>query len=239
MTAQPSVIDFRAMRILAVETATLAGSAALLEGGQVIGETLLDIAVTHSERLMAMVDRLLRDCGWDVEKIDGLAVSIGPGSFTGLRVGIATVKGLALTLGLPVVPVPTLDALACNLPFADATVCPLLDARKGEVYCSLYRWREDRMERQCDYLALPPQMAAERLTPPVIVIGDGVPACLPFLSHLGAGVRVAPASHSAPSAAVVGLLGSTLLASGHTVAGDSLQPLYLRPSEAEIKARRA
>jgi tRNA threonylcarbamoyladenosine biosynthesis protein TsaB len=227
------------MRILAVETATLAGSAALLEGGQVIGATSLDVAVTHSERLMAMVDRLLQECGWDVEKLDALAVSIGPGSFTGLRVGIATVKGLALTLGLPVAPVPTLDALAHNLPFADAPVCPLLDARKGEVYCAVYRWREDRMERQSDYLALPPQVAAERLTPPTIVIGDGVPACLPFLSHLGDGLRVAPASHSVPSAAVVGLLGSALITSGRAVAGDALQPLYLRPSEAEIKARRA
>jgi len=231
------VIDFRAMRILAVETATLAGSAALLEDGQVIGETSLEIPVTHSERLMAMVDRLLQECGRDIEKMDALAVSIGPGSFTGLRVGIATIKGLALTLGLPVAPVPTLDALASNLPFADATVCPLLDARKGEVYCSLYRWREDRMERLWDYLALPPQAVAERLAPPVIVIGDGVPACQPFLSQLGPGVRVAPASHSAPSAAVVGLLGGAAFAAGHAVAGDALQPLYLRPSEAELKAR--
>src|SRR5262249_50024699 len=118
----------RAMRILAVETATLAGSAALLEDGQVIGATSLEIPVTHSERLMAMVDRLLHECARDIEKMDALAVSIGPGSFTGLRVGIATVKGLALTLGFPVAPVPTLDPLASNLPFADATVCPLLAA---------------------------------------------------------------------------------------------------------------
>jgi len=226
------------MRILAVETATLAGSAALLEDGQVIGATSLEIPVTHSERLMAMVDRLLHECARDIEKMDALAVSIGPGSFTGLRVGIATVKGLALTLGLPVAPVPTLDALASNLPFADATVCPLLDARKGEVYCSLYRWRGDRMERLSEYLASSPQAAAARLTPPVIVIGDGVPACRPFLARLGPGVREAPASHAAPAAAVVGLLGSSILASGHAVAGDALQPLYLRASEAELKARR-
>ncbi len=190
------------MRILALETATLAGSAALLEGGRVIGQSLLDVALTHSERLLAMVDRLLQDSGWDVAVLDALAVSVGPGSFTGLRVGIATVKGLAMSLGLPVAPVPTLDALASNLPFADAPVCPLLDARKGEVYLSLYRWNEDRMERQWDYLALSPPAVAERLELPVIVVGDGVEACLPFLSHLGARLRVAPSSHSAPSAAV-------------------------------------
>src|SRR5215813_8403078 len=102
------------MRILAVETATLAGSAALLEDGQVIGSTSLEIPVTHSERLMAMVDRPLRECGRDIEKMDALAVSIGPGSFTGLRVGIATFKGPALTLRLPVGPVPTNDALPAS-----------------------------------------------------------------------------------------------------------------------------
>lgn len=227
------------MRTLALETATLAGSAALLEGDRVVGLSLLDIALTHSERLMAVVDGLLQDCGWDIARVEALAVSIGPGSFTGLRVGIATAKGLALALGLPVAPVPTLDALAGNLPFADAPVCPLLDARKGEVYLSLYRWRGDRMERQWEYLALSPRSAAERLAPPVIVLGDGVASCLPFLSHLGEGLRVAPASHRAPSAAVVGLLGHAKLASGDTVAAESLEPLYLRPSEAELKARRA
>jgi len=227
------------MRILALETATLAGSAALLDGGRVIGLSLLDIALTHSERLMAMVDRLLQDSGSDVGRLEGLAVSVGPGSFTGLRVGIATVKGLALALGLPIAAVPTLDALASNLPFADVPVCPLLDARKGEVYLSLYRWRGGRMERQWDYVALPPRAAAARLEAPVVVLGDGVPACLPFLEPLGTGLRVAPASHTAPSAAVVGLLGHAMLASGETVAAESLEPLYLRPSEAELKARRA
>jgi tRNA threonylcarbamoyladenosine biosynthesis protein TsaB len=227
------------MRILAVETATLAGSVALLDGDQVVGQSLLDVALTHSERLMAMVDGLLHDCGWEMADVQGLAVSIGPGSFTGLRVGVATVKGLGLALGLPVAPVPTLDALAGNLPFADAPVCPLLDARKGEVYLSLYRWQEDRMARQWDYLALAPRAAAERLEPPVIVLGDGVTACRPFLSAVGAGLRVAPPSHSVPSAAVVGQLGHALLKSGHALAADALAPMYLRPSEAELKARHA
>jgi len=227
------------MRILAVETATLVGSVALLDAGRVVGQNLVDIALTHSERLMATIDRLLQDCRWQIADLEGLAVSIGPGSFTGLRVGVATVKGLALALGLRVAPVPTLDALACNLPFADAPVCPLLDARKGEVYLSLYRWSGSRMERQWGYLALPPRAAAERLEPPVIVLGDGAAVCLPFLEGLGAGLRVAPASHSVPSAAVVGGLGSALLESGHGVAAEVLEPLYLRPSEAELGSRRS
>ena len=232
------MLDCARMRILAVETSTLAGSVALLDDGRVAGQILLDIALTHSERLMAMVDGLLRDCGWKAEQLDALAVSIGPGSFTGLRVGIATVKGLALALALPVASVPTLDALASNVPFADAPVCPLLDARKGEVYLAVYRWNDDRPERVSDYLALSPRQAAERLTAPVIVLGDGVAACLPFLSHLGAGLRIAPSTHALPSAAVVGRIGHAQLVAGQSVAADALVPLYLRPSEAELGARR-
>jgi len=227
------------MRILALETATLAGSVALLEGGRVVGLSLLDIALTHSERLMAMVDRLLQDCRQDITQVEALTVSIGPGSFTGLRVGVATAKGLALTLGLPIAAVPTLDALAGNLPFAEAPVCPILDARKGEVYLSLYRWSGGRMERQWEYAALSPRAAAERLTAPVVVLGDGVTACLPFFGHLGAGLLVAPTSHATPSAAVVGRLGQAMLEAGDSIAAEVLEPLYLRPSEAELKARRS
>jgi tRNA threonylcarbamoyladenosine biosynthesis protein TsaB len=226
------------MRVLALETATLAGSAALLEGDRVVGSSLLDIEVTHSERLMAMVDRLLVDCRWGVSELDGLAVSIGPGSFTGLRIGVATVKGLALALGRPVAAVPTLDALAANLPFAVVPVCPLLDARKGEVYLALYEWTGDRMERSSDYLALAPRAAVDRLTPPVIVLGDGVAACRPFLAERGPGIRIAPSPAGTPSAAVVGRLGHAMLEAGQIVDADALAPMYVRPSEAELGARR-
>ncbi len=227
------------MRLLALETATLAGGAALLDDGRLVGEIRLDIALTHSERLMAVVDRLLQDCGWDVRSLDALAVSIGPGSFTGLRIGAATAKGLALALEVEVAPVPTLDALAATLPFAADPVCPLLGARKGEVYCSLYRWRATGMERQWDYLALPPEDAAARLEAPVIVLGDGVAACRPYLARLGEGMREAAPVHSVPSPAVVGALGHAILAAGGGIPAERLAPLYLRPSEAELKARRA
>src|ERR1700687_410305 len=102
------------MRLLALETATLAGGAAPLDDARLVGESRLNIALTHSERLMAVVDRLLPDCGWEMSTLRGLAVSIGAGSFTGLRVGAATAKGLALALDLPIAPVPTLDALAAT-----------------------------------------------------------------------------------------------------------------------------
>ena len=233
------VIDFLAMKVLALESATLSGGAALVDGDRLLGEITLNVAVTHSERLLAAVDRLLDDCGFSVRDLDGLAVSIGPGSFTGLRVGIATVKGLALALDVPVAPVPTLDALAARLPFAGAPVCPILDARKREVYLSRYRWNGRAMVREWDYLALPPEVAAARLEAPVILLGDGIGPCSPWLQRLGPGVQLAPVAQRMPSAAVVAQLGLEMLASGGGVSADGVSPLYLRPSEAELKSRRA
>jgi len=181
---------------------------------------------------------MLDETGLTLAQLDGIAFGSGPGSFTGLRVGIATIKGLALALGLPVAAVPTLDALAATLPFADAPVCALLDARKGEVYCSLYRWREGEMAREWDYLALTPEAVAARLTAPVIVLGDGVPACRAQLARLGAGVREAPPARRLPSPALVAQLGHAVLAAGGGLAAEAVTPFYLRPSEAELKARR-
>jgi tRNA threonylcarbamoyladenosine biosynthesis protein TsaB len=227
------------MKLLAVESATLSGGVALLDGDRLLGEITLNIAITHSERLMSAVDRVLADCGLAPADLDGLAVSVGPGSFTGLRVGLATVKALAMALDLPVAAVPTLDALASRLPFADAPVCPILDARKAEVYLSLYRWSGDGMTRVWDYMGLPPEAAAARLEAPVILLGDGIEACRPWLDRLGDGIRIAPAAQRLPSAAAVATLGHAVLAAGAGVGAEALAPLYLRPSEAELKARRA
>jgi tRNA threonylcarbamoyladenosine biosynthesis protein TsaB len=226
------------MKLLAVESATLSGGAAILDGDRLLGEITLNIAITHSERLLSAVDRLLADCGLAPADLEGLAVSVGPGSFTGLRVGLATVKGLAMALDLPIAPVPTLDALAARLPFADAPVCPILDARKNEVYLSLYRWRGDRMCRKREYLALPPELAVAELTAPVILLGDGIEACRPWLDGQGEGIRIAPAAQRLPAAATVAELGHAVLAAGGGVGAEALVPLYLRPPEAELKARR-
>ena len=130
-------LDLLLLKILALESATLAGGAALLDGDHLVGESTQSIALMHSERLMAVVERLMSDCGWSPKELEGLAVSVGPGSFTGLRVGIATIKGLALALGLPVAAVPTLDALAATLPFADGVFVCSARRPQGEVYVAL------------------------------------------------------------------------------------------------------
>src|SRR3989338_5101174 len=160
------------MRVLAVETSTLAGGVALLDDERVVGQYLLDVRVTHSERLMVAVDRLLADAAWAAEDLQGLAVGVGPGSFTGLRLGLSTVKGLALALAVPVAAVPTLDAMAAALPWASLPVCPVLDARKGEVYAALYRWDGGEMRREGDYLAIAPDALAARLARPQLLVSQ-------------------------------------------------------------------
>ncbi len=219
------------MRLLAVETSTLAGGVALLEGDRVRGEYVLDVTATHSERLLPAIDRLMADAGWAPADLQGLAVAIGPGSFTGLRIGLSAVKGLALALGIPVAAVPTLDAMAAGLPFAALPVCPVLDARKGEVYACRYRWEGDGMRREWEYLALPPEALAARLDGPTVLIGDGAAAVRS--PH----ARPAPPHRRLPSPAAVGVLGLARLRAGQHVDPAALVPLYLRPSEAELKRR--
>jgi tRNA threonylcarbamoyladenosine biosynthesis protein TsaB len=216
---------------MAVETSTLVGGVALLEGERVIGEYLLDVRITHSERLMPAIDRLLRDASWTTASLEGLAVAVGPGSFTGLRIGLSTVKGLAWALGVPVAPVPTLDAMAASLPFAVHPVCPVLAARKNEVFASLYRWDGIAMRREWEYLALAPEELAARLDEPTIVLGDAAPAIVS--RH----ARVAPPHRRMPSAAAVGALGLARFRAGDVVSPGELSPFYLRPSEAELKRR--
>lgn len=225
------MLDSRRMRLLAVETSSLAGGVALLDDERLVAEYLLDVSITHSERLMAAVDRALADARWSAREIGGLAVAVGPGSFTGLRIAVSTVKGLALALGLPIAAVPTLDAMAAAVPWAALPVCPVLDARKGEVYASQYRWDGGAMRREWEYLALSPEAFAARLTEPVVLVGDGAAVIRsPY-------ARLLPPPCRVPSPACVGALGLERLRRGDTVAPAALTPLYLRPSEAELKRR--
>ena len=219
------------MRLLAIETSTLAGGVALLDGDRLVGEYLLDVRVTHSERLMAAIDRVLGDAGVTIDDLDAVAVAIGPGSFTGLRIGVGTVKGLAFGRGLPVAAVPTLDAMAAGVPFAALPVCPVIDARKDELYVSRYRWEGSAMRREWEYLAMAPERLRERLDEPVILVGDAARSIVsPF-------ARVAPVGRRSPSPGCVGQLGLERLARGEGIDAAELVPMYLRPSQAEIRRR--
>jgi tRNA threonylcarbamoyladenosine biosynthesis protein TsaB len=180
---------------------------------------------------MPAVDQLLRDAGWRPRDLEGVAVATGPGSFTGLRIGVSAAKGLALALSIPLAVVPTLDAMAAALPFAEWPVCPVLVARRDEVYVSLYRWGGTGMRRDWDYLALPPHAVGERLQERVILTGEGAPRITsPF-------AVLAPRWRWSPSAAIVGHLGVQRLRAGKSVGAAELVPLYVRPSQAELTRR--
>lgn len=215
------------MRVLSVETSTLAGGVALLDGERLVGEYVVDVSVTHSERLMATIDRVLQDARWRADDLQGLAVAVGPGSFTGLRIGVSTVKGLAFALDLPVAAVPTLDALASRLPFAALPVCAVLEARRDEVYACRYRWDGTAMRREWEYLALSPATLGARLVEPTILVGGGAPAIAS--PH----ARLAPPPLHVPSPAAVAWLGRERLRAGDVVKPAELTPLYLGPSLAE------
>ena len=234
------------MRLLAVDTSTLTGALALLDDETIVAESRLNVAITHGERLLAAIDALLVSARWSLAEVDALAVAVGPGSFTGLRIGVSTVKGLAFATGKPVVAVSTLEALAWSLPFAAPPVCPVLDARKGEVYTALFVTSGGRVERLWPDRAISPRVLAEELAReerlrggPVVFVGDGVAPHSPmFQEVLGPRARLAPPGHRLPSGASVADLGRRALLRGETVEAAALVPRYVRPFEAELALRR-
>jgi tRNA threonylcarbamoyladenosine biosynthesis protein TsaB len=219
------------------------GAVALLDGEALVAEQRSSVGVTHSERLLLAIDRGLAAAGWQLRDVGLLAVAIGPGSFTGLRIGVATMKGLAFATGAPLVGVPTLDALAWTLPYAAWPVCPVLDARKHEVYTARYRTGDGRLDRLTDYRAVRPRALAEELLArddqPMIFVGDGAAAYgAVFREVLGARARFAPPGQGLPSAVPVAQLGGEALARGEAADPASLIPLYVRRSEAELGRER-
>ena len=145
------------MKILGIDTATRVGSLAIVDNESLIGEYTLNMNTTHSVRLLPALDQLLKTADLVLSHIDVLAISLGPGSFTGLRIGASTVKGLALAANKPVVGIPTLDALAQNFRGVESLICPMVDARKKEVYTALYRSkRTGSLEKETPDLAVAP-----------------------------------------------------------------------------------
>jgi tRNA threonylcarbamoyladenosine biosynthesis protein TsaB len=223
------------MRILGIETATRTGSVAVVSESGVIAEYTLNIDLTHSERLMSTVDRVLKDTGIILGDLDGFAVSIGPGSFTGLRIGLSAVKGLALVTTKPVVAVPTLKALAWNLPQSKYLICALLDAKKKEVYAAIYRSGDDDLIQMMPESAISLKGLADRIKDKTLFTGEGANLFRNDIrSIFGEWARFAPLSAMVPSAASVAEIGLMMLKSGEQVDPDSLTPMYIRRPEAEV-----
>lgn len=203
-----------------------------------IAEHRLHVEVRYSERLLVAIDRLLSDSGTSVADLDAIAVSIGPGSFTGLRVGLSTAKGLAMGSRKPLVTVPTLEAIASLFPHSNALIAPMLDARRQEVYWALFDTQEGRPLRLHPEAATSPEAMLEsigRLEQPVLFVGEGVDKYKELLfAHRAGKSLFAPKALQFPSAAAVAELGLARFKNGEVQPPEEVTPFYLRASTAEL-----
>jgi tRNA threonylcarbamoyladenosine biosynthesis protein TsaB len=223
--------------ILALETATLCGSVALVVPDLCLAEFSLQSGETHSRRLLAGIDQLLRETSIDWSLIDGVAVSLGPGSFTGLRIGLATAKGLVMASGAKLIGIGTLDALASQLfGVGDTLICPLLDARKKEIYCGFYKCdAQGRPGLQGEYMVIAPERLCDMIREPVLLLGDGVRYYQDlFREKLADQVISVPENLFFPRAAAIGFLALEQWREQKFLDPAGSAPIYIRPSEAEL-----
>lgn len=231
------------MKVLGIDTSTLMGSVGIIEDGRPIAQYSLSIEVTHSERLLDTVNTMLKDSRINIDSVDGFAISIGPGSFTGLRIGLGTVKGLCMVTGKQAAGVSTLEALASNLPFCKYTICPVLDARKKEVYTALFKYDENgSIIRVTEDMAVSPEFLVEnliaRIEGSVVFLGDGVYVYEDLLSkQLNDKALFAPVNCLLPSGLSVARIGMQKLLNGEVLPPTGV-PAYIRKSEAEVKKRK-
>jgi tRNA threonylcarbamoyladenosine biosynthesis protein TsaB len=225
------------LKILAVDTSTASGSIALLDGVQVMAEWTIKSAQTHNRRLLKRVNLILSELGWAFEQLEGFAVTSGPGSFTGLRIGVTTVKTLAWAAQKPFASIPSLDALAAPLGFAALPICPLIDARKSEIYFSFYQPDgTGKVQLLAPYQVDSPERIVAKIQGPTIFCGDGWPMCEElFMKELGDWAVRAPASFHVIRAGVVGDLARNRFQEQQGEDPLTCMPSYIRPSEAEIK----
>ena len=224
------------MRILALDSSGLVATVAILEDEQTIAEYTVNYKKTHSQTLLPMLDEIVKMTEFDIASIDAIAVAGGPGSFTGLRIGSATAKGLGLALNKPLIHIPTVDGMAYNLFGNTGLICPIMDARRNQVYTGLYRFEKDFQVVE-EQMAIPVQELIEKLNAygeKVTFLGDGVPVYQEQLqAELAAEYVFAPPHMNRQSAAAVGALGMRYFAEGKIESARDHQPDYLRLSQAE------
>ncbi len=232
------------MKILALDSSGLVASVALAEDDNLIAEYTVQYKKTHSQTLLPMLEEIRRMVELDLSTVDAIAVAAGPGSFTGLRIGSAAAKGLAFALEKPIVPVPTVDGLAYQMYGAKDLVCPIMDARRNQVYTGIYEFVPDQSGRfaydmrvireQCAVAFDEIAEALNELDRNVIFLGDGVPV---FREQMEQVLRVpytaAPLHRARQSAAAIASLGRLYYEQGRTVSGAAFAPEYLRLSQAE------
>lgn len=231
------------MKILALDSSGLVASVAVMEDEKLLAEYTVNYKKTHSQTLLPMLNEAAKMIDLDLQSIDAIAVAGGPGSFTGLRIGSATAKGLGLALNKPIVSVPTVDALAWNLYGSSYVICPMMDARRNQVYTGIYRFACEPGSQEMEFVTIQEQYPAaleeiaarlNELGEPVMLLGDGIPVYKEQLEQLlTVPYQFAPAHMSRQRASAVAALGMRYIKEGKTETAAEHKPDYLRLSQAE------
>ena len=223
------------MRILAVDTATTTCSVAIADKTSLISEFTLVREETHSKHLMEMIKAVLRVSGLNFSDLDGFAVTRGPGSFTGLRIGISAIKGLAVASEKPVVGVSSLETLALQVSYSRDLICPILDARRGEVYFSRYRFLNGLLKKQTKERVAPPDQAIADLNESCLFVGNGALLYKEIiLEKMGKSASFAPMIQNTIRASTLAYLSMSKFEKNDTDDIEKILPYYIRQSDAEL-----
>lgn len=224
-----------ALTILAVDSSAKAASAAILRDSKILGEFFVNSGFTHCETLLPMIDDMLRRCRISMGEVDCFAVSTGPGSFTGIRIGVCTIKGLAAPRGVPCIGVSTLEAAAMGVTDMEGIACCVMDARRDQFYNALFSVHGGKVNRLCEDRAVSAdilQTELQNFKEPVILVGDGAELCYNNMQNIR-NVGIASVSSRLQRAAGVAMVAADKAKIGQTVSPEKLVPVYLRPSQAE------
>jgi len=223
------------MIILSVDTSGSSLSVALIDDGMIVSEMMYDSRITHSKRLLSFIDQTLSLTGYSMNNLDALTVTSGPGSFTGLRIGVSTVKGLADSLQKPIISVSSLDALAYQASFSECIVLPLIDARRGELYHASYTFRDGELAHKTTEAVSSPASVIDSISSPVVILGTGASAYLDvFKKELGEKVHFGTFGLNHVRAGISGQLAYRMVQEGKHEGMDHVNLSYIRKSDAEI-----
>ena len=224
------------MKILAIDTSATAASVCLAGEDKILGSFYTNTALTHSQTLVPMVEQVLKTTKTDVDELEYIAVNAGPGSFTGVRIGVAAAKGLAFKNNLPCVPVSTLESMAYNMLGSDCVVCAVMDARCSQVYHALFKISGDKVERLCEDRALAlselkPEL--EKISEKIILVGDGANLTAKYLENSLSNVFLAPVNNRIQNASSTAMAAIKSICENKTIMPAELMPTYLRLPQAQ------
>lgn len=231
-------------KVLGIDSSSIVAAAAVLSEDKLLAEYIVNSKKMHSEKMMLIVDKVLKDSETALKELDAIGVAKGPGSFTGIRIGMACAQGMAHALGKPIIGINTLDGLAYNYNLMDAEtlICPMINAQRKEIYTSLYRWDEGKLNRLWDYRLIKADLLAKELfllKEKVIVLGDGVFLLKEVLNtcNIGSdcGIIFANPAFSMPRASSIAAAALDKYMQGEIDSCFSIKPFYIRKSSAEEK----